>query len=206
MYNIDDIYSYTNVGKKKFTVDYSISFDKNKVPFITVSYINEDGKKTNMFSNSQDLDLVSPHAGYYARKTYTSSYRKGENFIPVYYDPNSKRFSSEYIGHSRHETGELHDDFPVGYLFDKELLNKLDAHSKITELSTELSYLYEKDNLDLQDYNIQFSINENAILSKHADEDMPEEQREYVYRVITEFVNTVLNQQYTESNDYKMNR
>ena len=33
-----------------------------------------------------------------------------------------------------------------------------------------------------------------------------EEQREYVYRVITEFVNTVLNQQYTESNNYKMNR
>lgn len=206
MFNIDDIYAYTNVEDKKFTIDYSISIDRNNVPFITVSYINEDGKKANIFSNSQELDLVSPSAGYYARKTYSTSYNQEEKFMPVYYDPTSKKFSRNYIGHSNHDIGELHDDFPVGYLFNKEFLNKLDTQSKIDALSSELWGLYNKNDLDLQKYDIQFSINDNTILSKSAEEGMSNEQSKYAYKVINEFVKTILNQQYTNSNDFKMSR
>lgn len=206
MYNIDDIYSYANVDEKKFTVDYSISVDRNNVPFITVSYITPDGKQVNIASNSKDLDMVSPSAGYYARKTYSNSYSQGEKFIPIYYDPTSKKFSNNHIGHSKHEVGELHDDFPVGYLFDKDLLNKLDTTSRIEELSNQLHYLYNKNNLDLQNYNIQFSINDKTVLSKNGDQEMTREQIQYAYKVITEFVGAVLNQQYSNPNDFKMSK
>ncbi len=204
MYNIDDIYSYTKVGEKKFTVDFSLQFDGNSIPFIVVSYIDKEGQKVDLLSNPKELERISNDAGYYARKTYSSSYRKGENFIPVYYDPATTKFSSDFVGHSRHEEHDYHNDFPVCYLLDKELIPKLDKETLIHHLSVELGYLFQKNNLDLSKYNIQFSVNNNAILSKSGEEELQVDKRQSVHKTIADFVSTSIKQQYTEENNYQL--
>ena len=204
MYNIDDIYSYTNTAEKKFTVDFSIQYDGNGIPFIAVSYIDKEGKKVDLVSKPDELGSVSVDAGYYARKVYSSSYNKGERFIPVYFDPETNQFSSNYVGHSRHDQGEYHDDFPVCYVLDKELISKSDRESIISYLTVQLSYLYKRSNLDLSKYNIQFSVNNNPVLSKSGDEELTSDKSHFVHTTIAEFVANSFKQQYNEENNFQL--